>query len=82
MINSEIDKNTLLNSFRHSGGMGISPLPSEGGGFTAMEGAGVWDDLKGFTKRVYRFTSPFLKKAGRELARDVIKDLNERVTKI
>jgi hypothetical protein len=65
MINQE----DLHSAMLHASGRGaISPVPSSG--------AGLWSSIKGFAKQAYKFASPIVAKAGRQVARDVITGLN------
>ncbi len=68
MINPEDLHAAMLHA---SGRGGISPVPHEG--------AGIWDSIKGWGKQVYKFASPIVAKAGRQVARDVIAGLNREM---
>lgn len=59
---------------RDAAGRGIAPVPGYGAGF--------WSSVKGWARKAYTFVKPHLNEAGRNLAKDVIGDLNKRILEV
>lgn len=67
-----VNNDDIQQAMLSASGRGISPVPASGGG--------LWDSIKGFTKKAFHFASPHVQKAAGNLARDLVGGLNQRLS--